>query len=115
MQYSAYSKLIRSWFRWRQILAGLRSPSRYLKIEWVEELMFPLVDQVFAVGIEHLAIALEHIDHLNEVIGGVAQQGLTSEEFGDDLLGVEAGVAVNQLSRNDRHLSSLPSIAGPRR
>ena len=97
-------------------LRGAEVPVEVLEDrEWIEELMFPLVDQVLAVGVQDFAIALEHIDDLDQMIGGIAEEGFTAKQLGDDLLGVEAGVAVNQLGRNNRHLSSLPSIAGPRR
>ena len=40
--------------------------------------MFPLVDQVFAVGVQDFAIALEHIDDLDQMVGGIAEEGFTA-------------------------------------
>ena len=44
-----------------------------------QELLLGLEDQVDAVGIQHLSVALEHIHHLDQVVCGFAEQGLAAE------------------------------------
>ena len=48
--------------------------------EGIEKLLFGLVDEIVAVGIQHLAVARQHIHHLEHVIGGVLQQGATRQQ-----------------------------------
>ena len=72
----------------------------------IEELLLRLVDQVDAVSVEHLAVALQHPHHLQQVIRGVAQQGFAGQQAPLHLLAIDREVGLNQLSGNDGHLSS---------
>ena len=46
----------------------------------IEELLLCLINQVDAVGIQHLSVALEHSHHFQEVVGGVSKQGFSRQQ-----------------------------------
>ena len=46
----------------------------------IEELLLCLINQVDAVGIQHLAVALEHSHHFQQVVGGVGKQGFSRQQ-----------------------------------
>ena len=52
----------------------------------IEHLFLPLIHQVLAVGIQHEAIALQHIHHLNQVIPCISEQRCIAEQAADQLL-----------------------------
>ena len=54
--------------------------------EGIEQLLLPLVDQVLAVGIQHDAVALEHVHHLQQVIRRVLKQWRVAEQTPDQFL-----------------------------
>ena len=54
--------------------------------EGIEHLLLPLIHQVLAVGIQNDAVALEHVHHLQQVIGRVLEQGSVAEQTPDQFL-----------------------------
>ena len=90
-------------------LGGVQIPIEVFEDrKWIEELILGLVDQVDAVSIQHLAIALEHIHHLQQVVGALAQQGFTGQQTALHLLPIYREVGMHQLGRNDRHVNPAP-------
>ena len=54
--------------------------------EGIQQLLLPLIHQVFAVGIEHDAVTLEHIHHLQQMVRCVLEQWRIAEQAPDQLL-----------------------------
>jgi predicted transport protein len=77
--------------------------------EWerIEKLLFRLIDEVDAVGIEHLAIALQHTHNLQQVVGRVDEQGFAGQQAAFHFLLIDREIGLNQILGNNRHLSSL--------
>ena len=75
-------------FKINAIMAEMtpQSPQAELTVEkpedrkGIEELLFPLVDQVAAVGIQHLPIAFQYTHHLQHMGGGFIQQRHTIQQ-----------------------------------
>ena len=54
--------------------------------EWIQELFLPLINQILAVSIEHDAVALEHIHHLEQMVRSVLEQRRIAEQTADQFL-----------------------------
>ena len=83
--------------------------------EGQQKLLLGLEDQVFAVGIEHLAVTFQHIHHLDQVLGRVAQQGVAGQQGGLQLGGAGHAAAAHQFSGNDRHQPRPPEYTAAAR
>ena len=54
--------------------------------EGIEQLRLPLVNKVFAVGIQNDAVTLQHIHHLKQVVRRVLEQGGVAEQATNQFL-----------------------------
>ena len=59
--------------------------------ERVEKLCLPLMNEIAAVGIQHQAVALKHIDHLQQMIRCVSEERRIREQTPDQFLQIGKG------------------------